>query len=131
MRWLREKDEKSGVRSFKSCDKWARNWAFRLKTSFFLLFNYELHVGNYKKKMRKKIHDLFKSNSTISNFDWTDVENNKKFEELYNKMLAEVHQQFSPKDVRAEVLNVYQKSKVIKNRMTDMKLSDDDDSSFF
>jgi hypothetical protein len=109
----------------------ARNWSLRLKTSFVLLFNYEHHVENYKKKMRKEIHDFFKFHSMISNnFKWTDVEKNKKFEELYNNMLFEVYQQFPPKDVRAEVLNVYQNSPTIKNRKIDMKLSDAD-ASFF
>jgi hypothetical protein len=109
----------------------ARNWAFRLKTSFVLLFNYEHHVENYKKKMRKEIHHFFKSYSTISNnFKWTDVEKNKKFEQLYYNMLVDVHKQFPSKDIKAEVLNVYQNSPTIKNRKIDMKLYDAD-SSFF
>jgi hypothetical protein len=105
-----------------------RNWAYKLKTSFILLFNYEHHVENYKKKMRKEIHDFFKSYSTIINFEWADMNKNEKFEELYNNMLAEVQQQFPSNDIPAEVVKVYQNSNVIKNRMIDMKLSEDDSS---
>jgi hypothetical protein len=85
-------------------------------------------VENYKKKMRKEIHDFFKSYSTISNFEWADMDKNEKFEELYNNMLAEVQQQCPSNDIPAEVVKVYQNSNVIKNRMIDMKLSEDDSS---
>jgi hypothetical protein len=108
----------------------ARNWAFRLKTSFVLLFNYEHHVEDYKKKMRKEIHNLFNNSSTNSSyFNWTaDVKKDQKFEELYSNMLKDVRQQFPSKDVSAEIVKVYQNSNVIRNRMIDMKLSEDDSS---
>jgi hypothetical protein len=107
----------------------ASNWAFRLKTNFVLLFNYEHHVENYKKKLRNEINNLFSNSSTESSkFVWTGGEKTTKFEELYNNMLFEVYQLFPPKDMRAEVLNVYQNSSVIKNRKIDMLVSDEDSS---
>jgi hypothetical protein len=96
-----------------------RNWKFSLKTSFNTLFNYEHHVESYKKKMREEINELFKS-TNLNVSEWTEKDKNKKFDEMFARILLEVQQHFPPKDIPEEIKKVYQNSNVIKTRQIEM-----------
>jgi hypothetical protein len=87
------------------------NWECNLLYKFDMLFHYEDHVEKYKKKMRTKVNELFKS---PTNSCWTEDKKNKTFEEMFRSILSEAENEFPPKDVRKEITKVYQESIVIK-----------------
>ena len=90
------------------------NWKLNLKNAYNRLFYYENRVENYKKKMRTAINDFFKSSTNVSNR--TKDEKNKKFEEMFKKIVDEAEKEFPKRDVPGEIKVVYQNSPVIARR---------------
>jgi hypothetical protein len=102
------------------------NWKCNLKNAFDTIFNYEKQVEEYKKKMLQEINEFFKSPTNANVSDWTDADRSgeeKKFEEMFNKLLTEAKKEFPHTEVAAGIKKVYQNSTAIKNRKIPLNLN--------
>jgi hypothetical protein len=105
------------------------NWKCNLKNSFDTIFNYEKRVEKYKKKMRQEINDFFKSSTNANVSNWTGADKNKKFDEMFDKLLKEAQIEFPRKEVAAEIKKVYENSTVILIRQIPINLNLQDKNS--
>jgi hypothetical protein len=99
------------------------NWKCNLKNTFDTIFNYEKRVEEYKKKMRQEINEFFKSSTNANVSNWTTAEKNRKFDQMFDKLLTEAKNEFPRKEVAAEIIKVYENSIVIKNRKIPLNLN--------
>jgi hypothetical protein len=82
---------------------------------------YENRVEEYKKKMRQEINAFFK-NSKVT--EWKESEKNKKFEEMFKKILDEAKKEFPTTNVQGEIKKVFQNSNVIKKKQIEINWTD-------
>jgi hypothetical protein len=101
------------------------NWRLNLKNAYDRLFNYEKRVEEYKKTVRQEINAFFKSPQNSKVTDWQESEKNKKFEEMFKKIMDEAKKEFpTTSDVQGEIKKVFQNSNVIKKKQIEINWTD-------
>ena len=87
---------------FRSVEK--QRWVERLRSFFQCQLKYDLHVADYKKKLRLQIREMF---NNVDNQSLSEHEKNETFNQLFNQFLAYAEYGYPALDVGKRVEEVY------------------------